>query len=127
MKITQRKIKWITRLLLGIALFTQGTLAAYACVTPVASAVNALSTQPAEVAMPCHQAEKHNANACLIHCTQSDQVNLEQYSIAAVSVNDVALHVAMPQVAYEVIPPAHPPLVLNTGPPLTIRFCSFLI
>jgi len=115
------------RLLLGLALFVQGSLAAYACVVPVASAVNVLSTQSVEAAIPCHQAEKHNANLCLIHCTQSDQVNLDQHTIAAEAVNEVVLHVAMPQLSYDVFAPAHSPWVLNTGPPLAIRFCSFLI
>ncbi len=77
--------------------------------------------------MPCHEAATHNANLCLIQCTQSDQVNLDQHAIAAVAVNEVVLHVAMPQLSYLVFAPAHSPLVLNTGPPLAIRFCSFLI
>lgn len=124
---TQRKTRWMTRLLLGVALLVQGSLAAHACVTPVVSAGYALSTQSAEAAMPCHQAEKLNANLCLIHCTESDQVNLDQHIIAAVAVNEIVLHVAMPPLSYDVFDLVHSPLVLNTGPPLTIRFCSFLI
>ncbi len=77
--------------------------------------------------MPCHQAEKQNANLGLIHCTQSDQVNLDQQPIAAEAVNEVVLYVAAPQLSFVMFSPVHSPLVLNTGPPLTIRFCSFLI
>jgi len=127
MKFTQRKIKWLTRLVLIAGLFTQGIVAAQACVSPVASAAYALSAQSVDATMPCHQAEKHNVNACLIHCTQTAQVNLDPHTTAAEAVREVVLLVAMPQVSHELIALLHPPLVLNTGPSLSIRFCSFLI
>lgn len=114
-------------MMLASALFAQGILAAQACVAPTASAVQALSIESGAEAMPCHQAEKPNANACLIHCTQSDQVNLEQHHVAAAPVGDVVLHVVMTQVRQQLLTPGYSPLVLNTGPPLSVRFCSFLI
>jgi len=113
--------------MLVAVLVAQGILAAHACVTPAASAVQALLAEPVVEIMPCHQPEQANANACLMHCTQADQVNLDQQHMAAVAIDDVILHVVMPQMQYHVLAPAYIPLALNTGPPLAIRFCSFLI
>ncbi|HQS58796.1 MAG TPA: hypothetical protein PLU16_08000 [Gallionellaceae bacterium] len=62
-----------------------------------------------------------------MHCTQADQVNLDQYDMAALPTSDVALHVVMPPLQHKVSTPLILPLVLNTGPPLSIRFCSFLL
>lgn len=127
MNFTQRKSKWLPRLMLVAALFAQGTLAAHACVTPGASAVLALSMDTVVDTMPCHEAAKPNTNECLMHCTQSDQVNLDQHAMSAVSVEELVLLFALPQVQYLVLTANHSPLLLNTGPPLSIRFCSFLI
>ena len=124
MKFSQRKTRWLTRLVLIAGLFAQGIVAAHACFMPVASAVSAQSVNSV---MPCHQAGEHNVNACLMHCTQTDQVSLDQHTTAAEAVSEVVLHVIMPQVSHELLPLLHPPLVLNTGPCLSIRFCSFLI
>ena len=127
MKFMQRKNKWLPRLMLLVALCTQGILAAHACVAPGASAAQSLSMDAVVAAMPCHEAEKSNANACLMHCTQSDEIYLDQHTVAAVSVDEVVLPVAMPQVRQLVPAANHASLVLNTGPPLSIRYCSFLI
>lgn len=110
--------------MLVAAIFTQGILVAHACVTPANSAVHALTVAEA---MPCHEIEVSNANACLMHCTQSDQVNLDQQTVAAISVSENMLRVAMPPGQQILLSPAHTPLPLNSGPPLSIRFCSFLI
>ena len=123
MKIAQRKIKWISRLMLVAALFAQGTLAAHGCVAPASSAVQGMAVE----AMPCHEAEQHNANACLMHCTQADQMSLDQQHIVAVSFDEVVLHVVQPLLQHKVSAIEHSSLVLDTGPPLSIRFCSFLI
>ena len=68
-----------------------------------------------------------NVNECLMHCTQSDQVNVDQQHMSAVVFNDVVLHVALPPMQYMALAIDYPPLVLDTGPPISIRFCSFLI
>lgn len=127
MKITQRRSRWLSRLVLVSALFAQGILAAHACVAPDASAVRALSIEPVAEAMPCHEASKPNVNECLMHCTQSDQVNLDQLQVAAVHSEEVVLHVALPAVEHKKQTVQYSLLPLNTGPPLTIRYCSFLI
>jgi hypothetical protein len=127
MKIAQRKIKWLTRLMLVAALFTQGILAAHACVSSASSAVQAVSAQSGDAAMPCHEAEQHNANACVMHCTQADQVTLEQQHIAAISFDDAVLQIALPQMQHRVATANPAALAPNSGPPLAILFCSFLI
>lgn len=109
--------------MLVAAFFAQGTLAAHACVASASSAVQIVAVE----AMPCHEAEQHNANACLMHCTQTDQVSLDQQPVASLSFNDVVLHVAQPPLQHKVIAFDHTSLVLDTGPPLSIRFCTFLI
>lgn len=124
MKIAQRKIKWLSRLMLVAALFTQGILAAHACVM---SADRAAQVMSGAGAMPCYETEVTNANACLMHCTQSDQVNLDQQTVAAVAVNENMLRVAMLPVQRDILKLTPMPLPLNSGPPLAIRFCSFLI
>lgn len=122
---TQRRSTRISRLVLAAVLVAQGILAAHACVVPEASAVKALTTV-AET-MPCHAAKSINSNECLMHCTQSDQVNLDHHTMVAVSVDDVILHAAIPLLQPKPLTLARAPVVPNIGPPLSIRYCSFLI
>ena len=70
MKLSQRNTKWLARLMLGLVLFAQGVVAANACVAPVASPAQAYVVGQDDEAMPCHEEENSNANACLSHCTQ---------------------------------------------------------
>ena len=111
--------------MLVAVLFAQGTLAAHGCAAPASSAVQGMAAE----AMPCHEAEQHNANACLMHCAQADQMSLDHQNIVAVSFDEVVLHVSQPQplLQHKVSAIEHSSLVLDTGPPLSIRFCSFLI
>ncbi len=127
MTLSQRKNRYLTRLVLAAVLFAQGILAAHACVEPVAGAAQAVSGKQSVETMHCHEVESVNPNECLMHCTQSDQVNLDQHSMAALPANKVVLHVVMPYSQHKVNAVEYTPLVLNTGPPLSIRFCSFLI
>lgn len=113
--------------MLVAALFVQGILAAHACVAPDASAASAVMMKSVVEAMPCHESATLNANECLMHCTQSDQVNLDLHILDATAVGELVLHVPMPQVRHLVPSPDYPSVVLNTGPPLAIRFCTFLI
>jgi hypothetical protein len=113
--------------MLVVALFAQSILAAHACVAPDASAANAVAMKADVEAMPCHGPAKLNANECLMHCTASDQLGLDQHTMLAAPVDELVLLVALPQIQLLVLTPKLSPLVLNTGPPLSIRFCSFLI
>ena len=127
MKLAQRKIKWLARLMLGLMLFVQGIVAANACTSPDAGAVQAYAVEHDNEAMPCHEDEIPNANACLNHCTQSDQISVDQHSVPlAAPVSVIAWVSSLPQQQ-----PIRTNLViehvaLDTGPPLSIRFCSFL-
>jgi len=128
MKLAQRKIKWLARLMLGLVLFAQGIVAANACVAPSASPAQAYSmVQQDDEAMPCHEEEIPNANICLSHCTQSDQISVDQHSVPlAAPVSVIAWVIRQPQ-AQRVRTSFSPEyLALDTGPPLSIRFCSFL-
>lgn len=129
MKLAQHRIKWLSRLMLVLALFTQGTIAAYACATPAAGPVQVFaSDQGAHQAMPCHQQDKAGgANACLLQCTQSDQLSASQGVSLAVPAATV-IHTVIAPAAQPVCQACFPEYVaLNSGPPLAIRFCSFLI
>jgi hypothetical protein len=94
-------------------------------VTHESSAVKALSMQTDSES--CHHAETVSSNECLMHCSQSGQISLDQQQVVAPILNTVVLHVAEPQPQRNVLSLAHAPLALNNGPPLTIRFCTFLL
>jgi hypothetical protein len=127
MKFTQRNNKWLSRLMLVMALFAQETLAAHVCGQAESSVKQSYSTSMAVTNNHCHEAKDSNVNACLMHCTQSEQLNLDQASVFAVPVADVVLRVALSTVQQQALPPNAIPMVLSVGPPLAIRFCSFLI
>lgn len=127
MNLTQRKIKHWARLMLVLVLFAQGTLAAHACVNDSEAT---LQVQHAEVVadmMPCHEVDVSNKNACQMHCTQSGQLNLDQQNPLAVAVSEVILHIELPAIQYQHQTIASSTVSLNTGPPLSIRFCTFLL
>jgi hypothetical protein len=126
MQLARPKIKWLTRLMLVLILFAQGIVAANACVSPTAGAVQAFAQVQPE-AMPCHEHSRKtpNANACLEHCTQSDQVNVDQHSVPMAAPVSIIAWVSPPlqyilQSVSAVLPAP------DTGPPIPIRFCSFL-
>ncbi len=128
MKLAQRKIKWLSRLMLGLALFAQGIVAATACVAPGASAVQAYAIEQNAGATPCHEEELVNANACLGHCTQSDRISVDQHNVSiAAPVSVISWVTIRPQAQSMRLAISPEYLALNTGPPIPIRFCSFLI
>ncbi len=111
--------------MLGLALFAQGVVAANACDVLRGNATQAFAVEVEE--MPCHDAVSSNANACLAHCTQGDQVSVDQSSPVFVASNVVTLLVDAP--ARVAVSPSYvtAQVALNTGPPVSIRFCSFQI
>jgi len=127
MKFAAQKNRLLLQLILVILFFVQGMLAAHACVSVEVSAVKALSMQNGSNTQPCHESIQSNSNECLMHCTQSDQVNQDQHHEVAHPIDLVVLRVvAMPfQTVEQKFVQAY--AVLNTGPPLSIRFCSFRI
>ena len=128
MRLAQRKIKWLARLMLGLMLFAQGIVAANACIAPSASPVHAYSIgQNVDETTPCHDEETPNANACLMHCDQADQISLDQHNATvAAPVSVVTWLAPFPQMQHEYPTVTSQQVVLDTGPPIPIRFCSFL-
>lgn len=140
--ITQRKNKLLIRLALAAVLFAHGVIAAHACVLPSMNPTQAFVTQDA-TKQPCNQhviitsseqdpivqqlAVQMNGNACLTSCTQTDQINVDHYNVTVAHVSTTNfLPATLPvQCMASVFIPSYQ--VLNTGPPVTIRFCTFLI
>jgi hypothetical protein len=128
MKLSSHTTRWIARLMLGLALFAQGVVAANACDVLRGNATQAFAVKEAEATeMPCHEEASSNANACLAHCTQGDQVSVDQSSHVFVAPNVVTLVVDAP--AQVAVTPSYftSRAALNTGPPVSIRFCTYQI
>jgi hypothetical protein len=126
MKLAQRKIKWLARLMLVLVLFAQGIVAANACVASSPAQAYTMAQQDEE-AMPCHEEETPNANACLSHCTQSDQISADQHEAPVAAPTSVIAWASIQPQAQHLHPTFSPqPLALDTGPPIPIRFCSLL-
>lgn len=113
--------------MLALVLFAQGTLAAHACVNDSEAMLQVQHAAVAADMMPCHEVEISNKNACQMHCTQSGQLNLDQQNPLALAVSEVVLHIELPTVQHQHQTIASSSVSLNTGPPLPIRFCSFLL
>lgn len=122
-------MKWLARLMLGLMLFTQGVVAANACTAPEVSATHAYSMAADEGMGSCHEHETQssNANACLAHCTQSDQISADQHVAPLAAPVSVAVRVSPQPVVPASFPKARfEQVALDTGPSLPIRFCSLL-
>lgn len=134
MKLAQNKIRWLARLMLMLVLFAQGVVAVHASVAPNFNPVRAFAIGQHEEgaahdveAGHCHEEESPNANACLTHCTQSDQISVDQHDVPLAAPASVIAWVSnRPQaqpfrtrIVTEQVAP-------DTGPPIPIRFCSFL-
>lgn len=127
MKLAQRNIRWLARLMLGLAFCAQGIVAAHACVAPGAGPAQAYVVAHDDAAMPCHEEPAPGANACLTHCTQSDQISVDQHNAALAAPVSVIAWTITPPPEQSVRPSVvFEQLALNTGPPIPIRFCSFL-
>jgi hypothetical protein len=128
MKFTSHTNRWIARLMFGLLLFAQGVVAANACDVVDGNVTQAFAVQTEETAgMHCHEEVVANANACLVHCTQGDQVSVDQVTHVFAAPTAVTLVVDVP--ATVVIAPSYlaTQVALDTGPPVSIRFCSFQI
>ena len=132
MKLSLHTTRWLARLMLGVGLFAQGVVMAHACDNLRGSAIQAFASgekAPDMGSMHCHDQShpKANANACLAHCTQGDQVNVDQVIPVFVAPSVVTLVLDVP-VRFSVVPSYFTSrIALDTGPPVSIRFCSFQI
>ncbi len=127
MKLAQAKIRWLARLMLGLVLFAQGIVAANACMTPGAGPAQAFAVVEVDETGPCHDEEVSNSNACLAHCTQADQVGSDQHLLQlALPASVIGWVSTQPQIKDAGQIALSSLVVLDTGPPLPIRFCSLL-
>jgi hypothetical protein len=128
MKLSSHTTRRIARLMLGLALFAQGVMTANACDVLNGNATQAFAAKAPDMpGMHCHDEASPNANACLAHCTQGDQVNVDQVIPVFLAPSVVTLLVDVPA-SVSVVPSYFTSrIALNTGPPVSIRFCSFQI
>lgn len=137
MTLTRHTLKWLTRLMLGVMLFAQGVVAANACVleTGPTHAYTMSAQAQGDVMMDtmsghCHEedAAPANANACLAQNTQADQVSADH--VVPVFALPASVVLAVPVAPEAVSLPTRATLAQlappDTGPPLSIRFCSLL-
>ena len=129
MRFTLSRLRFLAHAMLGLVLFTQCVVVAQACDTLRGTAMQALAgSDNSKQAMPCHKANASSTHACLAHCSRSDLVRADQHSVPlVVPTGAVSWTASRPQAQY-----MHPSVVpatvaLNTGPPLSIRYCSFLL
>lgn len=112
----------------GLVLFAQGVVAANACDVLRGNVAQAFTVKTDAAAMPCHDEAAANANACLAHCTQGDQVSVDQVTPVFLAPASATLTLDAPASSAAARPAYFCSRVaLNTGPPVSIRFCSFQI
>ncbi len=127
MNLTRDTNRFLARLLVGLVLFAQGLVAVnvYAAVD-AAKAVAVAPAQDVTPSMPCHEKPAPSPGGCLTHCSQADQAGGDSHAPVAAPVSATYWQVAAPaapRVSYATLRRHE---VADTGPPLTIRFCSFL-
>lgn len=131
MKLSLHTNRNFARLLLALALFAQGVFAAHACILPATAPAPVMADMSELDLMPCHETMTgENAtsgkNACLTHCTQADQVGVDQHEAPAAPTSVIAWANIQPQVQHIASPITSQHVTLDTGPPIPIRFCSLL-
>ncbi|HKQ24893.1 MAG TPA: hypothetical protein VJT81_10675 [Burkholderiales bacterium] len=115
---SRRSVAWV---LAGALLFGQAVAISQACITPAATPAMAFSDDMAD--MDC--AKKGNPNACLQQCTASDQ-NTSNGQVGVAEIPRIV--VLMVTTAFNSTAPLSESVVNlahSSGPPPSIRFCSF--
>ena len=126
MKFSSITNRWIVYLILVSGLFAQFAVAAHACELMHSQAFAAKAAEMAE--MHCHHSsDSTNANACLEHCSIGNQISIDQVVPDFVTPNTISLVVDVPVKANVLPTYVNSSQVLDTGPPVSIRFCSFQI
>jgi hypothetical protein len=128
MKLSSITNRWIIRLMLVSGLFAQIAVAAHACEQMHGQGFAAKAAEIAE--MHCHSHHSSgasNANVCLEHCSMGNQISIDQVVPDFVTPNTISLAVAAPVNASDLPTYVNSSLILDTGPPVSIRFCSFQI
>jgi len=129
MNLSQYINRRVVRLLMGLMLFAQWVMPASAYAAGDAAPMNASAMAQSgsmAAAMPCHGKQAPRAAACLTHCSQADQASLDHLMLAAAPVGAAGWLVAVPPVRNLVLPLGRSQVLLDSGPPIPIRFCSLL-
>ena len=134
MRFSNAKFRNLARATLALVLFAQCVVAAQACVSRTTSPVQAYAPVMNETAMqdgehtPCHEEPSANKNACLVHCTQADQISADQAALVFMPASEAVLVLDIPGVQITFLSrPRIAQVAFNSGPPIPIRFCTFLI
>jgi hypothetical protein len=121
-----RHCRLIGRLVLVSLFLTQGIQVAQSCTFQSGGA--AMAFEPGE---PCHSAGQQDRmipNACLSQCLQSDQADSTAHTAIPALVLQVALLLPIVGAGAERPATSHPKAAfVASGPPASIRFCSFLL
>jgi hypothetical protein len=126
MKLSSITNRWIVRLMLALGMFAQGIVAVHACEVMHSQALAVKESDMTK--MHCHHnSNSTNTNACLEHCTMGNQISIDQVVADFVTPNKITLVVAIPADVNVLPTHVNSSLVLDTGPPVSIRFCSFQI
>jgi hypothetical protein len=116
---SRRSVAWLVA---GTLLFGQAVGISQACITPAATPAMAFSDDMADM-VDC--AKKGKPNACLQQCTATDQ-STSNYPIAVAEIpRIVVLTVTTEFSSTAPLSVSAVNLAHSSGPPPTIRFCSF--
>ncbi len=119
MKPTRHTSRFTARLMMALVLFAQGFMATSGYAAPEA--------KPVGHSMTCHEKQEPATSTCLTHCSQADQISLDHAAAHAVPAGVASWQVTLPQVQHFSLRIARQQAAPDTGPPIPIRFCSFLI
>jgi hypothetical protein len=122
MKPTRHTSRFTARLMMALVLFAQGFMATSGYAAPEAKPVG-----HQHHLMTCHEKQEPATSTCLTHCSQADQISLDHAAAHAVPAGVASWQVTMPPVQRFSLRIALQQAAPDTGPPIPIRFCSFLI
>ncbi len=122
MKPTLHTRRWTGRLMMALVLFAQGVVSANSYAAPAAPAA-----APAHHAMACHEKQLPSSSTCLSHCAQADQISIDQVAAPAAPAAVASWKISLPALPRLTPAVRQQQVALDTGPPIPIRFCSFLI
>jgi hypothetical protein len=125
----RRALLRTTRLLFGIFLLAQMTLALAACNFVARDAARAVAAAAGNASAPCHESGEPatDSGLCLPHCLGGQQ-SLDKPSVTIPALAPVAVHSAVPAAAAHALHAARRERPLPAAaPPRRILFQSFLI
>ncbi len=108
--------------MMALVLFAQGVVS-----TSVYAAPASQPSAQGHHSMSCHDKQAPSSSACVTHCSQADQINLDHGAVLAAPVSTVSWQLNLPADRRISLRVLRQQVALDTGPPIPIRFCSFLI